>query len=182
MTEQQEQRPTAEPQKGVDIKVRGEVIETKTQDPGLVQWQMNTTEIYDELKHALRGEVFVLDKEKGWHYEKIGQARLSDEAIFMILGDLSFFNRNIILSNIPLNVINFIIKYVRIETAASFCIHADDLNLDAIETEKLVDYISNFVLSMLLRALNAGERDTLRFHRQEYHSSTGEKKKERWPF
>ena len=144
--------------------INQEEIQSNKQDAELVRWQMDTTDIYEEIKHKLRGEVLIYDSDtEKYFYKKVNKQIINDEAIDDLLGSISFMNRNVIMSDLDMREIDYMIEDARLDIARNFLLKADTYNITMNDATLIVDGVVNFVYAMLKRAHKAGERNTMRF-------------------
>lgn len=142
-------------------------------DDNLIKWQLEVDSILERIEHMLRGDrpkvingslIFVPP-------EKVEDRILNEFGIGEVMRILSLYlNRNTILSNYDENTINWKILDLGKELADLFFLKYEAFGLDTLEKRKLypmlIKEIIDPVHSAYLRALNGGERESLRMARQ----------------
>jgi len=144
-----------------------------TQQPNLIQWQLELDSILERIEHLLRGDKPTW--ETGhiiWKKPtKASDIMLNDFGVAEIMKILSMYlNRNTILSNYDEPTINYKVYDFGMEIADLFFLKYEDMGLNTLDKRKLypmfVRMLVDVVHSSYLRALNGGERESLREARQ----------------
>jgi len=141
-----------------------------SEDPNLIQWQLQLDDILERIDHLLRGHEikFSSDGTLKWAEPKDKNKKLFNEyGVQEILRILSMYlNRNTILSNYDEETINWKVYDLGIEISDLIYMKYEDMGLDTPEKIKLymitVREIIDTIHSTYLRALNGGERESLK--------------------
>lgn len=145
----------------------------------LIKWQLELDSILERIEHMLRGDhpkwvngsmIFVSAEDDK---DKI----LNDFGVAEVMRILSMYlNRNTILSNYDEDTINWKVLDFGLEVTDLFYLKYESMGLNSLEKRKLypilVKELVDTVHSGYLRALNGGERDSLRTARQLTQSET----------
>lgn len=143
----------------------------------LIKWQLELDSILERIEHILRGDkpkmingnmIFIPPSKDE---EKI----FNDYGVAEIMRILSMYlNRNTILSNYDEETINWKVLDFGYEISDLIFLKYEDMGLNTLEKRKrypmIVRELVDSVHSSFLRALNGGERDSLRQARQIHQS------------
>jgi hypothetical protein len=139
----------------------------------LIKWQLELDSILERVEHMLRGDTITFESGSAvWKKAENEEERiLNDFGVSEIMRILSMYlNRNTILSNYDEKTINFKMLDFGRELSDFFFMKYESMGLNNIEKRKLypilVREIVDIVHSSYLRALHAGERESLREARQ----------------
>lgn len=139
-------------------------------DTNLIEWQLELDNIVESIGHMLRGHTLEFDVKGNMVYKesKDKEAQIfNDYGAQEILRVLTIYlNRNTILSNYDEQTINNKVYDLGIEIADLIYLKYEQMGMDTPEKRKLymliVREIIDTVHSTYLRALNGGERESLR--------------------
>lgn len=136
----------------------------------LIEWQLSLKEDLEKIEHILRGHRFVRDADGGEKWEEPDsddEKPFNEKGVQMLLKALLFYmNKNTLLSNYDEETINW--KVFDFANKIIDLIHNcyQEMGMDTDEKRKLypliVQSMVDTVHSAYLRALNGGERDSLR--------------------
>ena len=140
------------------------------QETNLIEWQLELDNILERVDHLLRGHILSFDKEGNltWKEPEDTTHRVFNEyGVQEVLRILSMYlNRNTILSNYDETTINWKIEDFGMELTDLIFMKYEEMGLDNKEKIKLysilVRELVDTVHSAYLRALNGGERESLR--------------------
>jgi len=159
------QREKYETQMGKQSSLYGD-----SSDTNLIQWQLELDNILERIDHLLRGHTLEFDQQGNliWKEPKDpNQAIMNEYGVQEILRILSLYlNRNTILSNYDEETIQDKVYDFAMELSDLIYMKYEDFGLDSEEKRKLypmiVREIVDVIHSAYLRALNGGERQSLR--------------------
>jgi len=141
---------------------------TRGEEENLIKWQLELDSILERIEHILRGdEVSYRNGDVCWSPAKEGETILNNYGVNKILKIISsYLNRNTILSNYDEPTINFKVYDIGCEISDTIFLEYEKMGLSDIDKRKeypmLVRQIVDMIHSSYLRALNGGERDSLR--------------------
>ncbi len=149
---------------------QGGSIFGNSQEPNLIQWQLELDNILERIQHLLEGSVIGLDEKGNTTYIQPTDESLiilNDYGVKMIMNIISFYlNRNTILSNYKEERIQKILYDLGNKLADTIFINYEKMGLITMEKKSryplLVVNILNIIESSYLRALGGGERESLR--------------------
>jgi len=141
-----------------------------TNDPNLIEYQLELDNILERIEHLLKGDTLKQDKDGNVFYETPKDEKLrplSDEGVRYIMNILSFYlNRNTILSNYTDTRINDILYDFGYELNDQMYLNSKMMGLDDEEKQKkyamIVLEILHTVESAYNRAYRGEERESLR--------------------
>ena len=156
-----------------NTKTANTMVSGQINQDNLIKWQLELDSILERIEHILRGDqptmvngnmIFVpASKDAEKIFNNYGTAE-----IMRILS--MYLNRNTILSNYDEETINWKVLDFGFEVSDLIFLKYEDMGLDTLEKRKrypmLVRELVDTIHSALLRALNGGERDSLRQARQ----------------
>lgn len=135
----------------------------------LIQWQLELDSILERVEHMLKGDkVSFVGGSIVWKPAEDNSGRiLNDFGVAEIMRILSLYlNRNTILSNYEEKIINAKMFDLGIEISDLFFLKYEAMGFNSLEKRKLypilVRELVDVVHSAYLRALNGGERESLR--------------------
>lgn len=139
-------------------------------DQNIIEWQLDLKEEMDRIYHLLRGDIVKEDKQGNIIYEENKDATkrpFNDFGVQLIMNIMSFYlNRNTLLSNYDEETINFKVLHFGQEISDLILCRYEEMGMDTSEKIKLYPMIirelKDTVHSAYLRALDGGERDSLR--------------------
>lgn len=139
-------------------------------DQNLIQWQLDLKEELERIDHLLRGHILKRDKDGNEVYMEPEDNTLkpfNDFGVQLLLNIISFYlNRNTILSNYDEEMINWKMKDLGDEITDIIFMKYEEMGMDTKSKRKMypliVRELVDTVHSAYLRALNGGERDSLR--------------------
>ncbi len=131
------------------------------QDDSISKWELEF-ELYEELEHILRGEVYsYLDSsrtKRGW-VQKL-EPLCNDEGINSFFAKIrSHLNRNITLSFLNETQINRIARQVRVNIATIMFLKYPQFDIKYSNFDLILNIIDHNVFCNLCRALNGGEKE-----------------------
>lgn len=135
----------------------------------LIEFQLEMDTLLEKIEHMLRGHILRFDsKGSRWEVPKNSDYEIFNEfGVQEILRTLSMYlNKNTLLSNYDEETINWKVYDLGIELGDLIFMKYEEMGLDTDEKRKLylmvVRQIVDSVHSAYLRALNGGERESLR--------------------
>jgi len=136
----------------------------------LVQWQLDMKEELERIEHMLKGHILQTQKNGDVVYVDPPNAKykpFNDYGVQLIMNVISFYlNRNTILSNYDEEMINIKMHDLGDEIADLIFMKYEEMGMDDEEKQKLypmiVRQLVDTIHSAYLRAMNGGERDSLR--------------------
>lgn len=139
-------------------------------DQNLIQWQLDLEEELERIYHLLNGHQLERDKSGNEYYVEPTDSNMKPFNKFgvqLIMNLISFYlNRNTILSNYDNDMINWKMKDLGDEIIDLIFMKYDEMGMDTKNKRKLYPMITREIIdtvhSAYLRALNGGERDSLR--------------------
>jgi hypothetical protein len=135
-----------------------DVLLQREQDANLTIWQLTSQDIFLELEHDLRGEVFN-EKTKKWEQKKGGKRLMTEEGIRTVMSVVrSKVNKNTFLSNLTDDDIAIIMKDLCLSITTLLYEKYEEFEIDTVFLELIHDKIVHFTFFALKRALNQGER------------------------
>jgi len=152
-------------------KAYGESSMFSSQEHGnLVEYQLDLKEEMERIDHLLRGHVIKRDDEGNENWVEPADTKFkpfNDYGVQLIMNVIQFYmNRNTILSNYDLVTINIKMKDLGDELADLIYMKYEEMGMDTHEKKKLfsiiVRQLVDTIHSAYLRALNGGERESLR--------------------
>lgn len=159
-----------EKRKSFDLGTAQSTMFNSPENSNLIQWQLELDNILERAEHLLRGDELKFDDKGQLKWEKtedMTKRIFNDYGVQEILRVLSMYlNRNTILSNYDEKTINWKIYDLGIELTDLVYMKYEVMGLDTPEKIKLymilVRQIVDATHSSYLRALNGGERESLR--------------------
>lgn len=139
-------------------------------DDNLIKWQLDLREDLDRIYHLLKGDIVKEDEKGNIHYIEPDDEDLkpfNEFGVQLLMNIMSFYlNRNTILSNYDEDTINWKVKDFGYEITDLIFIRYEEMGMDTLDKRKMypmiVRELVDSVHSAYLRALNGGERDSLR--------------------
>lgn len=136
----------------------------------LIQFQLDLSEELERIEHLLRGDVIRTNAEGKEFWKEQTDTTLkpfNEYGVQLLMNIVSFYlNRNTILSNYDEEMINWKMKDLGDEIADMIFMKYEQMGMDTSEKKKLfpmiVRQIVDTIHSAYLRALNGGERESLR--------------------
>ena len=136
----------------------------------LIQWQLDLNEELERIDHLLKGDVIRSDdsgNERWVPAENNEHKPFNEHGVQLLLNTISFYlNRNTILSNYDEDMINWKIRDLGEDISDLIFMKYKEMGMDTSEKRKLFPLIVRELIdsihSAYLRALNGGERDSLR--------------------
>jgi len=141
-----------------------------SQETNLIEWQLELDNILERVDHLLRGHILSFDESGSltWKEPEDTSHRVFNEyGVQEVLRILSMYlNRNTILSNYDEETINWKVEDFGMELTDLIFMKYEEMGLDNKQKIKLysilVRELVDTVHSAYLRALNGGERESLR--------------------
>ena len=130
-------------------------------DGETIRWQLDPTDVLDEIKHYLKQEV--KDDDGNWNlvFDKV-KPLMTDEGINSLMGILrSYLNKNTVLSNLHEETIKIIMKDVNRTMRFFLVANFKGFKISTSNFTQVYHCVENHVYCFLLRAKDNGER--LRF-------------------
>jgi hypothetical protein len=139
-------------------------------DDNLIRWQLDLKEDLDRIYHLLKGDQKKEDSDGNITYQSASDDAskpFNEFGVNLIMNIMSFYlNRNTLLSNYDEDTINTKVLDFGIEFSDLIHNKYEKMGLDSPEKIKMINMIVlelvDTVHSAYLRALNGGERDSLR--------------------
>lgn len=136
----------------------------------LIQYQLDLKEELERVDHLLRGHVIKRDADGNENWVEPEDDRLkpfNDYGVQLIMNVIQFYmNRNTLLSNYSEDMINMKMKDLGDELNDLIYMKYEEMGMDTHEKKKLYGIIIRQLIdtihSAYLRALNGGERESLR--------------------
>ena len=136
----------------------------------LIQWQLDLQNDFDRIKHVLRGDIIITDKEGNQFWEVNPddlQVPLNDYGVNMLMRILYFYvNRNTLLAYYEPEEIQMIVGQASAEINDNVYFNLKEYGMDTVNKRKHIAMIhlamQDFILSAYKRAQYGGERDSLR--------------------
>lgn len=140
------------------------------QEQNLIQYQLDMQEELERIDHLLRGHIIKRDDRGNEYWAEPEDDRLkpfNEYGVQLLLNIITFYlNRNTILSNYEEDMINWKIKDLGDEIADLIFMKYEEMGMNTVEKKKLYPMIVRQILdtihSAYLRALEGGERESLR--------------------
>ena len=140
------------------------------EDGNLIEWQLELDNILERIEHLLRGDKIEFDDKGQMRWKKPDSSEnevFNDYGVQEILRILSMYlNRNTILSNYDEDTINNKIYDFSLELIDLVLVNHIKMGMDSDHKKRLfpmvIREIVDTVHSCYLRALNGGERESLR--------------------
>ncbi len=140
-----------------------------TQDPNLIEYQLDMDNILERIEHLLKGEKLVIDKKGNAFYQKSEEEDRSfnEYGVQFLMNIMSFYlNRNTVLSNYSAERINEILFDLGNELTDQIFLNYEKMGMDTKDKRKrysiIVLELIHTVESAYNRALGGGERESLR--------------------
>lgn len=141
-----------------------------SQDKDLIRWQLELDNILERVEHLLRGDELRFDKGGNliWKVpENPDHILFNEYGVQEILRILSLYlNRNTILSNYDEDTINYKVYDFGMELIDLIFMKYEQMGLDDVQKIKIYPMICREIIDVVhsayLRALNGGERQSLR--------------------
>lgn len=141
-----------------------------TEGQNLIQWQLDLQNDFERIKHVLRGDIVVTDKEGNQFWEQNKdelQVPLNDYGVNMLMRILYFYvNRNTLLAYYEPEEIQQIVGQASAEINDNIYFNLAEYGMDSPKKRKHIAMIhlalQDFILSAYKRAQYGGERDSLR--------------------
>ncbi len=168
--QQLEQQLNQAPQEGNPLANAASSMFVGQQDSNLIEWQLELDNILERMDHLLRGHVLKFDDAGNltWKEPKDKSFQVFNEyGVQEILRILSMYlNRNTILSNYDEETIRWKVYDIGLEISDLIFTKYEEMGLDTDDKIKLypiiVRQLVDTIHSAYLRALNGGERESLR--------------------
>ncbi len=140
-----------------------------TQDPNLIEYQLDMDNILERIEHLLKGEKLVIDKKGNAFYQKSEEEDRSfnEYGVQFLMNIMSFYlNRNTVLSNYSAERINEILFDLGNELTDQIFLNYEKMGMNTKDKRKrysmIVLELIHTVESAYNRALGGGERESLR--------------------
>ncbi len=137
------------------------------QDPNLIEYQLDMDNILERIEHLLKGEKLVI-KDGNAVYESLEEDQIFNEhGVQFLMNIMSFYlNRNTVLSNYSSERIDEILFDLGNELVDQIFLNYEKMGMDTKDKRKrysiIVLQLIHTVESAYNRALNGGERESLR--------------------
>lgn len=136
----------------------------------LIQYQLDLKEELERIEHLLKGQIVKRDEDGNEYWADADDDNLkpfNTYGVQLIMNVISFYlNRNTLLSNYSEDMINWKMKDLGDEMADLIFMKYEEMGMDTPEKKKLFGIIIREIIdtvhSAYLRALNGGERESLR--------------------
>ena len=132
-------------------------------NPALTQWILTSEDILSFLEHDLRGEIYVINEEKGTaSWEKKGMRLINDEGIVCLKSILhSFINKTVFLSTLSEDDIREICGNIELCLNNLFFLKYKEFDIDKAYLDIIKHKIIYIIFMALRHAQNSGMRETL---------------------
>jgi len=145
-------------------------IHEQNQSPNLIQWQLDIEQELELIERLLRGHRLVRDKEGNQKWE---EPEDEDEALFNEKGVQEvmkfvrmYINKNLLLSNFSEEQINIRVRQFGERLTRFIYLNYEDFGMDTYYKQKHFEMVvmnfTDMIESAYMRALNGGERRSLR--------------------
>lgn len=149
-------------------------------DDNLVKWQLDIKEELQRIERLIRRQKLTIDDHgnERWKDPETSSQLFNEKGINDILNWLNWYlNKNIILSNFSEDDIKARVEELGLELNSYIYCNYESIGLDTEEKRKhypsMVLNIINSIEASYLRALNGGERDSLRTARSVHQTESG---------
>jgi len=130
-----------------------------SKDLQLARWQLDLTEMLDELCHHFRGDEY--DQEKNQWVTNPQYKLMNEKGIREVVNQLRMANRNIFLSNLTEDEIRSMMKYFMISFTVFLSLKWSQFDIDKKNMTLIKELVVFTLYPALKRSQQAGERKSL---------------------
>jgi hypothetical protein len=132
-------------------------VPLQNQNPAQAMWELDASDLIDELRHTLKGHI----KKPTGEWDEAQEYPLMNELgireVVVIVGN-AIANKNMFLSNLTEERCLLIIRDTRIAIVMMICYYSEAYGIERLKRDYIVTLLTAFVAAAVFRPMEGGER------------------------